>query len=64
MEHGYLWREIDKKKNIYSAIGNIGNVIYVNTQRNIVISVTAYFKSTIFDRVDFIQEYIEPFISE
>ena len=29
---------------------------------DIVIAVTSYFKPTIFDRVDFIQKYIEPFI--
>ena len=64
MEYGYLWWGIDKKKGIYSAIGNSGNVIYINPEKNIVISVASYFKPTIFDRVDFIQEYIEPFISE
>jgi CubicO group peptidase (beta-lactamase class C family) len=64
MEYGYLWWGIDAKKNIYSAIGNSGNVIYINPDKNIVIAVASYFKPTIFDRVDFIQEYIEPFISE
>ena len=60
MEYGYLWWIIDKKKNIYSAIGNSGNVIYINPEKNIVISVASYFKPTIFDRVDFIKKYIEP----
>ena len=55
---------IEREKNIYAAIGNSGNVIYVNPEKNIVIAVSAYFKPTIFDRVDFIQEYIEPFITE
>ena len=62
MEYGYLWWIIDRKKKIYAAIGNSGNVIYINPEKNIVISVSSYFKPTIFDRVDFIQEYIEPFI--
>lgn len=62
MSYGYLWWIIDEKKHIYSAIGNSGNVIYVNPVQNIVIAVTSYFKPTIFDRVDFIQKYIEPFI--
>ena len=30
----------------------------------IVVSVASYFKPTVFDRVDFIQEYIESFIAE
>lgn len=61
MEYGYLWWIIDREKNIYAAIGNSGNVIYVNPEKNIVIAVSSYFKPTIFDRVDFIQEHIEPF---
>ncbi len=62
MEYGYLWWIIDRKKNIYAAIGNSGNVIYVNPEKSIVIAVSSYFKPTIFDRIDFIQEYIEPFV--
>ncbi len=64
MEYGYLWWIIDRDKNIYAAIGNSGNVIYVNPEKNIVVSVASYFKPTVFDRVDFIREYIEPFIEE
>lgn len=64
MEYGYLWWIIDNKKNIYAAIGNSGNVIYIHPEKNIVVAVASYFKPTIFDRVDFIQEYIEPLISE
>ena len=63
-ESGYLWWIIEREKNIYAAIGNSGNVIYVNPVNNVVVAVSSYFKPTIFDRVDFIQEYIEPFISE
>lgn len=64
MHYGFLWWVIDKEKNIYSAIGDSGNVIYVNADKNIVISVTATFKPLVFDRVQFIQKYIEPFITE
>ena len=64
MQYGYLWWIIDEKKNIYSAIGDSGNVIYVNTEKNIVIAVTSTFKPLVFDRVQFIQKHIEPFISE
>lgn len=62
MSYGYLWWIIDEKSHIYAASGNSGNVIYVNASNNIVIAVTAYFKPTIFDRIEFIQEYIEPMI--
>ena len=61
MSYGYLWWIVDENKHIYSAIGNSGNVIYVNPSNNIVIAITSYFKPTIFDRIDFVQKYIEPF---
>jgi len=64
MEYGYLWWIIDREKNIYAAIGNSGNVIYVNPEKNIVVAVASYFKPTVFDRVDFIREYIESLITE
>ena len=61
MAYGYLWWIVDRNKKIYAAIGNSGNVIYVNPEKNLVVAVASYFKPTIFDRVDFIREYIEPF---
>ncbi len=60
MEYGYLWWIINK--NIYAAIGNSGNTIYINTLKNIVVSITSSLEISIFDRIDFIQKYIEPFI--
>ena len=62
MDYGYLWWIIDREKNIYAAIGNSGNVIYVNPEKEIVVAVASYFKPTVFDRVDFIREHIEPFV--
>lgn len=64
MGYGYLWWIIDDKKHIYAAIGNSGNVIYVNPLKNIVIAVAATFKPTVFDRIQFIQTYIETYIDE
>lgn len=60
MSYGYLWWIIHPEKNIYAAIGNSGNVIYVDPQDNLVVSVTSYFKPTVFDRVDFIEGSILP----
>lgn len=62
MLYGYLWWIIDEGKHIYAAIGNSGNVIYVNPEKAIVVAVTGTFKPTVFDRVDFIQEHIEPLL--
>ena len=64
MEYGYLWWILDRKKNIYAALGNSGNVIYINPEKNIVIAISSYFKPTVMDRVNFIKEYIEPFVCE
>ena len=64
MEYGYLWWIIDSEKKIYAAIGNSGNVIYINPQKDVVVAVASYFKPTVFDRVDFIQQYIESFITK
>lgn len=62
MSYGYLWWLMDEKSNRYSAIGNSGNAIYVSPSNDIVIAVTSYFKPTIFDRIDFIQKYMEPML--
>ena len=34
MEYGYLWWIIDREKKIYAAIGNSGNIIYINPEAN------------------------------
>ncbi len=47
MANGYLWWIIDRQKNIYAAIGNSGNVIYVNPEKNTVISVASYWSDAI-----------------
>lgn len=60
MQYGFLWWIIHPDKNIYAAIGNSGNVIYVNPQENIVVAVSSYFRPTVFDRVDFIEHIILP----
>jgi len=56
MSYGYLWWIIHPEKKIYAAIGNSGNVIYVNPEIKTVVSVASYFKPTVFDRVDFIED--------
>lgn len=59
MSYGMLWWLIDGGNAIYAAIGNSGNVIYVNKSSNFVAGVTAYFKPTVFDRIDFIRQYLD-----
>lgn len=58
MSYGYLWWITNKEKGVYAAIGDGGNVIYVNPQKRIVVGVAGTFKPRIFDRVDFIEREI------
>ena len=43
---------------LIAAIGDGGNVIYINRKYNIVVAVTGYFKPMIFDRVEFIEKNV------
>ncbi|MDO5559867.1 MAG: serine hydrolase [Oscillospiraceae bacterium] len=62
MAYGLLWWIPNKERSAYAAIGDSGNVIYVDPDKNIVITVASSFKPAVSDRVGFIQKYIEPFI--
>jgi len=62
MRYGYLWWIINDDKKIYAAIGNSGNVIYIDSENNLVISVTSYFKPTVFDRIEFIEGILKPYM--
>ena len=56
--YGYLWWLPHDSSDIIAAIGDGGNIIYVNKPLNIVVAITGYFKPMIFDRVKFIEENI------
>lgn len=64
MSYGYLWWTPDKEKSAYAALGNSGNVIYVDPESDTVVAVNGTFKPRILDRVQFIQEHIEPMLDE
>ena len=63
MSYGYLWYRPHKDKRIVAAIGDGGNVIYVNIEQNISIGVTGTFKPRVFDRIEFIEKYVLPLIT-
>lgn len=63
MKYGYLRWIIDEEKKIYSAIGDGRNVIYINSNTKIVVTITSSFKPMVFDLVDFIQRYIEKLLN-
>ncbi|SCW26712.1 CubicO group peptidase, beta-lactamase class C family [Ruminococcaceae bacterium YRB3002] len=58
MEYGYLWYKPYEDREVYAAIGDGGNVIYVNRDERVAVGVTGTFKPRIFDRVDFIERYV------
>lgn len=60
LSYGYLWWIIDDEKQIYAALGDGGNVIYVNRKKEIVVSIASLFMPRAKDRLKLINEYIEP----
>jgi len=58
--YGYLWWVIDSDRGIYAAIGDSGNIIYVSTEHKMVIAIASRYKPSTKNRVDFIQNHIEP----
>lgn len=61
LSYGYLWWITDADAHHYAAIGDGGNVIYVNTDKNMVVGVASTFKPRIFDRIDFIETKLLPY---
>ena len=64
MSYGYMWWIIHPEHNVYAAIGNSGNVIYVNPEKNLAVAVTSYFKPSVLDRIDYIEKELLPAIDE
>ena len=58
MSYGYLWYKPYEGREVYAAIGDSGNIIYVNKEKNISVGVTGTFKPRIFDRVEFIEQKV------
>ena len=57
-DYGYLWWLPHRNSDVIAAIGDGGNVIYINKKHNIVVAVTGYFKPMVFDRVEFIEKNV------
>ena len=60
LSYGYLWWIIDKGKHAYAAMGDGGNVIYVNTKKQLVVIMACLFMPEAKDRIELIQECIVP----
>ena len=57
-DYGYLWWLPHRTNDVIAAIGDGGNVIYINKKENVVVAVTGYFKPLVFDRVEFIEKNV------
>ena len=62
MEYGFLWYKPIENREVYAAIGDCGNIIYVNREKNVSVGITGTFKPRIFDRVEFIEKSVLPLI--
>lgn len=60
LSYGYLWWIIDNNEHSYAAIGDGGNVIYINEMKKLVISIASLPMEKAKDRIKLIREYIEP----
>ena len=43
---------------MYAAIGDSGNIIYINRDENVTVGITGTFKPLIYDRVEFIEKNV------
>lgn len=62
LKYGYLWWVIDEEEHSYAAMGDGGNVIYVNPAKNLVIAIASLFVPRPRDRIAFIKEALEPML--
>ncbi len=60
LAYGYLWWIMDERERSFAAMGDGGNVIYVNAKKEIVISIASLFVKNAKDRIKLIKDYIEP----
>ncbi|MBP1903952.1 CubicO group peptidase (beta-lactamase class C family) [Paenibacillus turicensis] len=58
LAYGYLWW-IEEGKS-FAAVGDSGNVIYVNTEKQMVVSIASLYTQETKDRLEFIKKYVEP----
>lgn len=64
LKYGYLWWVIDPKERSYAAMGDGGNVIYVNPEKNLVIAIASRFLPHPKDRIELIKEVLEPMFED
>ena len=53
-----------RTREVIAAIGDGGNIIYIDRKNQIVVAITAYFKPMVFDRVEYIEKNIVEELTE
>ena len=59
-DYGYLWWLIDEEEQSFAALGDGGNVIYVNPAKQLVVAIGAEFVPKTADAITLIKQFIEP----
>ena len=57
-DYGFLCWLPHRTSDVIAAIGDGGNVIYIDRKNQIVVAITAHFKPLVFDRVEYIEKNI------
>lgn len=60
LPYGYLWWISNDRESGFAAMGDGGNIIYVNTEKRMVISIASFPVRRVKDRIEFIKKYVEP----
>ena len=59
-DYGFLWWLPHRTRDVIAAIGDGGNIIYINPNKNLVIAISSIFIYRPKDRIELIKKYIEP----
>ena len=57
-DYVFLWWLPHRTRDIIAAIGDGGNIIYIDRKNQIVVAITVHFKPMVFDRVEYIEKNI------
>ena len=57
-DYGFLWWLPHRTNDVIAAIGDGGNILYIDRKNQIVAAITGHFKPMIFDRVEYIEKNI------
>ena len=60
LPYGYLWWLVHAEDGAYAAMGDGGNIIYVNPKKELVVASTALFVPDAKNRIELVQAHIEP----